>query len=397
MMEECKQYLQCATGTHNSSARREQIPLNCVNQTFGINNAFEAAKLEQFRGDAVKGSVISMLLSHLTTPAEGNMQSKAINNVVNDNAHVVPRSLHFESHVAKCDPVCSPWHSANGLERGSNMNDPSLHRYMDKGKKVGFVTEGSYAATEPTFGFYKQIGSSGAFTGVAGNGHPSSSAMHDKSCYSCQFLGMPPDAPDASNSFNFSGKFSCLGSSGTDNVFVKSVSPPMGSGINMPSQAVSAGVSSVSSLSMPNLTPSLPTKDSIGVGPYLLDENFKLLTLRHILELSNRDHAISSLGMNQKEGRFCSSSDPKVQGSVVDTLTSDELKHGWKLLTGEQNAAEGPMKLVQSGGNHRMGVDIEKVVPVPGKCTTFFETVILKISLLPAYDFWEFYYCILCL
>ena len=154
----------------------------------------------------------------------------------------------------------------------------------------------------------------------------------------------------------------------------------MGSGINIPSQAVSAGFSSASSLSVPNLTPSLPTKDSIGVSPYLLDENFKLLALRHILELSNREHAISSLGMNQKEGRFCSSSDPKVQGSVVDTLTSDEPKYGWKLLTGEQNAAEGPMKLVQSGGNHRMGVDIEKVVPVPGKCTTFFETVILKIS-----------------
>ena len=98
----------------------------------------------------------------------------------------------FESHVAKCDPVCSPWHSANGLERGSNMNDLSLHGYMDKGKKVGFVTEGSYAATESTFGFYKQIGSSGAFTGVAGNGHPSSSAMHDKSCYSCHLMHPMP-------------------------------------------------------------------------------------------------------------------------------------------------------------------------------------------------------------
>ncbi|XP_059592247.1 uncharacterized protein LOC100255892 isoform X4 [Vitis vinifera] len=363
VMEECRQYLQCATGTSNSSARREQIPFNCVNHTFEINNALDAAKLEQFRGDAAKSSVISMLLSHLTTPTEGNMQSKAINNVVNDNGHFVPRSLHFESHIAKRDPVYSPWNSANGLERESNINDLSFHRYMDKGKRVGFVTDGSYAATESTFGFYKQMGSSGTFTGVAGSDHPSSSAVHDKSCYSRQLLGMPPDASNASNSFNFSGKFSCLGSSGLDNVFVKSISPPMGSGINVPSQAVSTGFSSASSLSVPNLTPSLPTKESIGVSPYLLDENFKLLALRHILELSNREHAITSLGMNQKEGRFSSSSDPKVQGSVVDTLTSDELKHGLK-LTSEQNASEVPLKLLQSGGNHRMGGDMEKLVPV---------------------------------
>ncbi|RVX19857.1 hypothetical protein CK203_005103 [Vitis vinifera] len=341
VMEECRQYLQCATGTSNSSARREQMPFNCVNHTFEINNALDAAKLEQFRGDAAKSSVISMLLSHLTTPTEGNMQSKAINNVVNDNGHFVPRSLHFESHIAKRDPVCSPWNSANGLERESNINDLSFHRYMDKGKRVGFVTDGSYAATESTFGFYKQMGSSGTFTGVAGSGHPSSSAVHDKSCYSRQLLGMPPDASNASNSFNFSGKFSCLGSSGLDNVFVKSISPPMGSGINVPSQAVSTGFSSASSLSVPNLTPSLPTKESIG-------------------------HAITSLGMNQKEGRFSSSSDPKVQGSVVDTLTSDELKHGLK-LTSEQNASEVPLKLLQSGGNHRMGGDMEKLVPVAGK------------------------------
>uniref|UniRef100_F6H3V8 Uncharacterized protein n=1 Tax=Vitis vinifera TaxID=29760 RepID=F6H3V8_VITVI len=365
VMEECRQYLQCATGTSNSSARREQIPFNCVNHTFEINNALDAAKLEQFRGDAAKSSVISMLLSHLTTPTEGNMQSKAINNVVNDNGHFVPRSLHFESHIAKRDPVYSPWNSANGLERESNINDLSFHRYMDKGKRVGFVTDGSYAATESTFGFYKQMGSSGTFTGVAGSDHPSSSAVHDKSCYSRQLLGMPPDASNASNSFNFSGKFSCLGSSGLDNVFVKSISPPMGSGINVPSQAVSTGFSSASSLSVPNLTPSLPTKESIGVSPYLLDENFKLLALRHILELSNREHAITSLGMNQKEGRFSSSSDPKVQGSVVDTLTSDELKHGLK-LTSEQNASEVPLKLLQSGGNHRMGGDMEKLVPVAG-------------------------------
>lgn len=372
-MEECKQSLQCATGTYNTSARREQILLNCVNPTFGINNALDAAKLEQFRGDASKGSVVSMLLSHLTTPAEGNVQSKAINNAVNDTAHFVP--LQFESTVAKCDPVCSPWHSANGLERESNINDLSFHRYMDKGKKVGFVSEGSYAATESTFGIYKQMGSSAAFIGVAGNGHPNSSAMHDKSCHSHQLFGMPPDAPTASNSFNFSGKFSSLGSSGPDSVFVKSISPPMGSAINVPSQAVSMGDSSASSLSVPNLTPSLPTKESIGVSPSLLDENFKLLALRHILELSNREHAISALGMNQKEGRFCTSSDPKVQGSVVDMLTSNEPNYGSKLLTGEQSAAEGPMKFVQSSGNHRMGVDINKLVPVPGKCSTCFETV----------------------
>lgn len=340
---------------------------------FEINNALDAAKLEQFRGDAAKSSVISVLRP-LATPTGGNMQSKAINNAINDNGYFVPRSLQFESHIDKHDPVCSPWNSVNGLERESNINDLSFHRYMDKGKRVGIYTDGSSSATESTFGFFKQIGTSVNYTGVAGCGHSNGSAVPDKTCYSHQLLGMPQDAADASNSFNFSGRFSCLGSSGLDNVFVKSISPPICSGINGSTQGVSTGFSSTSSLSLPHLTPSLPTKESIGHSPYMLDENLKLLALRHILELSKREQGIiTSLGMNQKEGRFSCSSAPKVQGSVVHTLTSNEPKHGLR-LTSKQNASEVPMQLLQSGGSHRTGGDIEKLVPMAGKCTAYLET-----------------------
>uniref|UniRef100_A0A5B7B2P3 Uncharacterized protein n=1 Tax=Davidia involucrata TaxID=16924 RepID=A0A5B7B2P3_DAVIN len=366
--EECRQYLQNAAGTSNSSVRREQSQLNLVNHASGIVNTIDAANIEQFKGDEARGSVISMLLSHLKTPAEGKLHCRATNNVVNGNEHVMPRTP-CESYIAKCDPINFPWNRGDGTERQLSINEMDLHKHMDNGKRVGRVADVSHVATESSFNFpTKHVETSRSLGAVAnGTGHHSCSAIHDKSSsHLYQFSGLPPDASDGRNAFNYFGKISCLGCNGHfDNVFLRSISSPMDPGSILPSQAVSTGFSATTSISVPSLTPALPNKDGIGVSPYLLDENLRMISCRHIMESSNQDHAITSFGTNQEKGRSINSCGVKLHGSIVHPSMSKEQVHGPN-ITGKQEISEVAMKSLQSDVTRWMGFDSEKLAPVAG-------------------------------
>ncbi|KAK9280332.1 hypothetical protein L1049_014020 [Liquidambar formosana] len=362
--EECNQYPHCAASTSNSSARKEQSQSNIMNYAFGINNAMDASKLEQFKGDAAKSSVISMLLSRLNTPFERNVHSNAINNLASVSEHFMPRTAHCESHIAKSNPSNFPWKCGDGLERHLSTRETGFLAHVDKGKGVGFVADGSYVATESDSGFHKRMDSS-SFNGVVGgSNNPISSAVHDRNLYSGQLSGMPLATSDAINFFGHSGKVPCFGSSGHfDNAFLRSLSSPLGSGLIQPPQAISMGFSSATSAPMANLTPALPNKEGIGVSPYLVNENLRLLAARHMLELSKERPAIASLGMNHEHGRFSSSSDVKIQG--IDP-SSEERRHVPD-LTSKQNAFEvAAMKSLQAGATQRMGGDSDKLAPAAG-------------------------------
>ncbi|KAA8525531.1 hypothetical protein F0562_007386 [Nyssa sinensis] len=365
VMEECRQHLKHAADTSISNARREQSQFNNMNHGSGVNNITHAAKIEQFKGDEARGPVISMLLSHLKNSAEGKLHFKATNNLVNGNEHVMPRTP-CESHTAKCESINFLRNRGDGTEKQSSINEIGLHKHMDKGKGLGSDANGSHVATESSFNFpTKHLENTSSFSAVAGGTGHHSSAIRDKNSHLYQFSGMSPDASDTRNAFNYFGKLSCLGHNGNlDNFFLRSISSPMDPGSVLPSQAVSMGFSATTSISVPSLTPALPNKDSIGLSPYLLDENMRRIACRHIMESYNQDPAISSFGTNQENGRFINSCGVKLQGSAVDPLMSKERVHGPN-ITGKQDISEVATKSIQSGVTW-MSRDREKLAPVAG-------------------------------
>ncbi|CAK9146456.1 unnamed protein product [Ilex paraguariensis] len=357
VMAEGRQYLQCPIGTSNPSARREQSPLNLVNYASRVHNPIDASETEQFKGDAARGSLISMLLPCLKRPAEGKIHSKATNNVT-DASHAMSGKLHCGS-IANCGPISFPWIRDDRTGMQSDVNVYDTNKYMNKGKGVGCDPDGLHLKTETNFIIqkrHKEILKSSS--GVAdAPGHHNCSVVHDNNLHLCHFSGMPTDTFDARNSFNCPGNFGRKGN--FHHGFPRSVGLPLDSGPILPLQAASMRLSSTNSISLPDPTPALSNKGGISVNSCMLDENLRTLALRHVL--SNQDHAIASLGNNQEKGRFSNSCVERKQGADTSTL---KVQGQGPILSIKRDASEVAKKSLQSGATYWTGGYSDKLAPV---------------------------------
>lgn len=312
--EECRQYFQCAAGSSKSNIRRDKNHLNFVNNASGVYGATDAVQTEQLKGDLSRGSVISMLLSHSRSPAEGEMQTKATDNLVN-GSRFIPGKLLSESRTAKCDQINFIRNSGNGAETQTNVGSQGTVRHVGKGKCVECPADVTHFATEFNFGFHKNHkGSQCSSEVISETGRYTSSVILDPLT----------NAADTRNPFNYVGKNGYV-----DHVPLRSISSALDSGPILPSQAVTMGVSRMTSVPLPGLTSTLSNKEGIEVSPYLLNGNLGMLALRNMLELSNQDHAISSLGTTQEQ-RNCTNPyvDDKIKDSIADPSPSTERSHG---------------------------------------------------------------------
>jgi hypothetical protein len=345
--EDYRQYHHCAADPFNSSTEREPSRLNFGNHAFGISHAIDAVRLENFKNNVAKSSVVSPVMD-FNNPAD-SVHSKAKVNMVNGSEHMMHKALHHSSLAAECDPFTVCWNGGNCLERQFNISELNSLRLTDKGKGVGCVADASYVAT--VFGNHKQVPNS-----VLGGS--SESAVNDKSSHLHQLSSVPSDASDARNLFSYVEKDPCLGSSGHCDHVLRS---------NLPLQGVSTGFPLVTSTSTPDNTRALLKQEGTSVSPYLLDENLRLLALRQIMELSKQQHALSSI-INQERGKYGSSSN--VQHSIVDPSTFREQRHGPD-FTSKQGVSEATMNLLQSAPTFRGSDDIKKLPSVTGKCIFF--------------------------
>ncbi|KAL6985223.1 hypothetical protein U1Q18_018601 [Sarracenia purpurea var. burkii] len=344
-MEEHSQYLQHTTGSSNSCAKRGQSQLNHLNYAPGINNARDATVLDQLKVDADRSSVISMLHSQCKTPIDGRMHSKAAGGVI-DGGHVMPRTLHCESHTAVNDPTSSPWSRRYATENQVNIMKLGLQKHVEKGKEVAFSADSLRVATEPNSEFHtRHIESSTNCNGVGGTGCHSCLVVHDKNSHLYQFSGMLADSFDPRNPFNHPGRIPCLGLNGhLDHGFLRSMSSPRESGSMLPLQAISVGFSAPTSTSVSNMPPALTTKEGSGLNPYLLDENLRVLAFRHIIELSSQGRAHASLGTAQEQER----PNNTLHGSRANPSSSKEHRHGLA-VTNKQVISDVAMKAPNSG------------------------------------------------
>jgi hypothetical protein len=347
--EDYRQYHHCAADPFNSSTEREPSRLNFGNHAFGISHAIDAVRLENFKNNVAKSSVVSPVMD-FNNPAD-SVHSKAKVNMVNGSEHMMHKALHHSSFAAECDPFTVCWNGGNCLERQFNISELNSLRLTDKGKGVGCVADASYVATDTVFGNHKQVPNS-----VLGGS--SESAVNDKSRHLHQLSSVPSDASDARNLFSYVEKDPCLGSSGHCDHVLRS---------NLPLQGVSMGFPLVTSTSTPDNTRALLKQEGTSVSPYLLDENLRLLALRQIMELSKQQHALSSI-INQERGKYGSSSN--VQHSIVDPSTFREQRHGPD-FTSKQGVSEAAMNLLQSAPTFRGSDDIKKLPSVTGKCIFF--------------------------
>ncbi|XP_043700806.1 uncharacterized protein LOC122651477 [Telopea speciosissima] len=352
--------------TSNFNQREAESQLNFRNHALGSGNAIDAVELSS--GDADKNSLISVFLQHFRPPSEGAIQSQTVNNMVNSVEHFLPRVPGGESHVAKSDPANLTWTRSNGTQKQLNSHWLGLHNHTDKGKGViltdncpKFSLEGSSTIQG------KHTADSSLFNGVIG-GYclPSNSAV-----LSSSYLGQSPGMlPDANTPSNPNGQVSFPRRDGQlENAFLRPIhSFPVSAGPGIPLSTTCMGVSSATSISRPSPTIPLSNKEGIDVNQQSLDDNLRLLLLRHMAELSKQEHEIAFQEMNPEQGRIHNPSGMEVQRkcSFQDPLTSEQIREGI-YLTIKQDASE--VKPLQSCSNCGLPGGIEKLADLTGTNT----------------------------
>lgn len=377
-----RQKFQCSAGPVNLSARNvSNLNIGC--HLFGISNVADAAKLDKFDGNVTKTSMVPSL-AHVSTPPEINANSKANAHMVSSE-HIIPKSVHCESYSAKSNRVHVPWTVVDGSERQLNVSELGFFRIKDKGKEVGCTADGSYAKIDSVANIQRQLESRGACPVAMGSSRDTcSSVVHDKSHYSHQSSGVPPDAFDARNLFNHPEKVPFLGSSRhTDHLFLTSKGSPRGPSQLLQSQAVSMASPLATSAFMQGMEPSASKLEGTGVSPYLLDDNMRFLALRQILELSKQQQAISSLGMDRETGRTSNFSNVNIRPFVEPSVFEEQTPQ--PNITSQRGNSEVAMLSPTSSAYTKLGVNIEKSGPVTGK-NLYILFFVVKFGLLPSYD-----------
>ncbi|GLT76145.1 hypothetical protein SLA2020_478210 [Shorea laevis] len=324
--EESRQYFHRASGPSNSAAREEQRQSNFGDPTFDVSNTRDATKLRKFEVNIAKGSVVPPF-THL--PPEKGVCSKSTSCIVEISESVMPKTLYCESNAPKAGPINVLWSGGSTSQRLLNVPELGFLRLIDKSKGTGFVSDGSCVATEPAVKIQKQIDSPSVFTGaVGGSSSHSFPAVHVKNHFPYQSSNVVTDIHGARNLFNHPVNSPFFGSRGhTGHAFIRSTASSVGSSQISQSSAASTGFPFSTLTPTPDLASTISKQGGFNLGPNLLDESMKLLAMKQIFEPS-KQHAIPSIGINHEPGRYCCSSTPNLQHSILDLSTSGEQRHG---------------------------------------------------------------------
>ncbi|XP_058111386.1 uncharacterized protein LOC131254706 [Magnolia sinica] len=342
-------------GASDSNRVEKESQSNLMSHALRSLNAMGSAKLDQLKGDATKSSLVSMFHSHFGTLLEGDKQSQAPNNTISRSEHFVPQK------------------ETNGMESKLLINGRGVPGHMDRGKVLRTVADKcSYIAAKPN-SLFPSKKMPDPFAGTL-NGHfLDSSSVHDRQSSAClhqKSVILPDAASNARNSSSQFGKALCVGSSNhPEPVVLRSVnsaaSVTAGSGLFSPAAPV--GFDSSNSINLANLTSALSNKKGNDLNRHLLDENLRLLALRHVAELSKQDLSISSLEMSPEQGLLYYPLSVAIQrkGSQEGITAPEELREG-PYSTNKQQASEDPVRSHQPCFNRYLSSDFEKFPGMEG-------------------------------
>ncbi|KAJ4958628.1 hypothetical protein NE237_025739 [Protea cynaroides] len=315
--------------TSNFNQREAESQLNFRNHALESGNVVDAVELS--KGDVDKNSLISMFLQHFRSPPERVVQSQTANNMVNSVENFLARVPDGEFHVAKSDPANFTWTRSDGTQKQLNGHGLGIHNHTDRGKGVIFSDNCTNVSAQGSSTFHgKHMADSSLFNGViGGNCLPSGSTVLSSS-YRGQLPGQVPDASKPSHPIgevSFSRKDGLL-----DHAFFRSMhSFPVSAGPGISMSTTSMGFSSATPISTPSPTPTLSNKEGSAANQQLLEENLRLLILRRMLELSNKqEHEIAFQEMNPEKGRLHTRSSMELPRKCTfqDPLTSEQIREG---------------------------------------------------------------------
>ncbi|KAK6927584.1 hypothetical protein RJ641_006175, partial [Dillenia turbinata] len=336
---------QLAADTLASGAKKEQSRLNIMNDAPGINSTIGPDRVERYKSDTTKNSVISMLL--LNNPSEVFSCGKAAPNVVYGSDHLKSKLLNSRAHAANPNSAIFTT-GAVVSEKHSNYNLSAVHRHQGTVFKVGSIADISSIEPAPTSASDAQEmdNPSSVIKAVGGRGHLNCSVLSDKNIGSLQMSCVPPVVSEASKAFNSSRNISCLGSSGQPDYCIRNFecSTPSHRPV-LPLRGVPIGISSAMTASSQNVKPTSLNKESNNLSGCLTiqDEDLSLLKSRHVVGKSKQDHAVGFFGIHQEQGRSNDSSLMKIQSHP---LSSERAFGPYLMCTHE--ASDAAMKSMQS-------------------------------------------------
>ncbi|PRQ26681.1 putative histone-lysine N-methyltransferase transcription regulator PHD family [Rosa chinensis] len=337
----------------NPSRNRDRNQLNHGINAFVIRNAIDDERVEKSSSNLGQNSVISVL-TNLKSPSNENTQSKANNYMFNDSGNTMRNTLHSEPLPVKYD-LATVLRSAGNSERQQDMSHFGSYKLKDNDKGLSFAADGSYLAKDLGYRICKEMEVSSSFNRLSGNGEPNFLTAYRNSCYSQQLSGIPLGTPDSRISSSYPEKVISFANSGqVDHVCLRPLASSMGSGMKVPTQAVSKGVPVSASTSLADLIPPFCREEFIGVHTHLRDDKLQVSAPRQMQEISKQPHALPSLSKNQGEGRFgCSS---YMQHPLLETSASGKQSHKHS-LSSKYDVSEAAVNPRQSGVTCRIGTD----------------------------------------
>eukprot|EP00257_Ricinus_communis_P025810 XP_025013224.1 uncharacterized protein LOC8280110 isoform X2 [Ricinus communis] len=345
--EESRRCLPHAAHLSDSTIRRKQDHLRYGNS--GNDRTVDSTELEKL--NMAKPSVVS-LFKHYALP-EGTPHSKATNSF----EYVMSERRHCESHAVKFDSNNFSWNGGNSLDEQCIVPESVFLKPADNGKEVGCLANSSYIKKASGSNMQKWMGNPSSYTRAMNDATYSNfSFMHDKNRNLYHSSNVPPDVSDAANFSVYLQKGPCFGNGG---LLDHAVLTSMDSRQILSSQSVPKVSPSSTSTCIPGLTLAMLNRESICMGPYLLDDNQKLLALGQLLDLSKQQHAMSSFGRKIEQGNCSNSSNIKAQHSFVEPSVSEEQTHVHD-LTRKQEVSEVVMKLDQPCPPSKTVDDVDK-------------------------------------
>ncbi|XP_019704141.1 uncharacterized protein [Elaeis guineensis] len=308
------------TPSEVSSSHRHH-PQHAVETT----NAINRSESKDLMGDATKNSMISLFLSHL----EGNNTSQCVDNIANNSEHFLSRLLDGDSVSVKCNLSDSLTDIADGIRKGSDAYQSDLFKNVDKELEVvdNCMVKSSYLVQNKPMADTR-------FPALAGSGHhPYSSSREDdrqSSLYLSQLPAKMQPAPDARNSNQCAKVSSFASRDHCDHAFHRSTNPVPYAAKEPGSlnSDVQVNLSSTNSLRASEPSSSFSNKNNVDTSQPLMDENLKVLALRHMVEFSKQEKSTASLETGPQHRRLCCLSSKQLQRNVCqdDLIAPEELR-----------------------------------------------------------------------
>lgn len=237
--------------------------------------------------------------------------------------------LDGDSISVKCNLSDSLTDITAGIKKGSDAYQSDLFKNVDKELEVvdNCMVQSSYLVQNKHVADIR-------FPASAVSAHrPYSSSCEDdrqSSLYLSQLPAKMESAPDARNS-NQCGKVSSFASRDhCDHPFHRSTNPvPYATeepcSLN---SDIQVNLGSTKSLWASEPSSSFSNKNGLDTSQPLMDENLKVLALRHMVEFSKQEKSTSSLEMGSQHRRLCCLSSKQLQRNVFqdDLISPEELR-----------------------------------------------------------------------